>query len=44
MENSQELNKYEQSMTTTWLRDCFVITNQRRRIWHEQKGCVSNKN
>ena len=42
-ENSQELNKYGQSVTTRRLRDCFFITNQRRWIWHEQEGCVSNR-
>ena len=31
---------YGQSVTTRRLRDCFIITNQRRWIWHEQKGCV----
>ena len=34
MENSQELNKYGQSVTTRQLRDCFV----------EQKGCLSDQN
>ena len=43
-ENSQELNKYGQSLTTRRLRDCFVITNQRKWICYEQKGCVSDKN
>ena len=43
-QNSQELNKNGQSVTTRRLRDCFVITNQRRWIWHEQKGCVFGKN
>ena len=38
MGNSQELNKYGQSVTTGRLRDCFAINNQRRWIWHEQKG------
>ena len=44
LENSQELNKYGQSVTTRKLRNCFVITNQRRWIWHEQTRCVSDKN
>ena len=43
-ENSQELDKYGQSVTTKRLRNCFVITNQRRWIWNEQKGCVFDKN
>ena len=43
-ENSQELNKYGQSVTTRKLHYCFVITNQRRWICNEQKGCVSDKN
>ena len=44
LENSQELNKYGQSVTTRKLRNRFVITNQRSWIWHEQIGCVSDKN
>ena len=43
-EKSQELNKYAQSVITRRLRDCYVITNQRRWFQHEQKGCVSDKN
>ena len=38
MKNSQELNKYGQSVTTRQLCGCFVITNRRRWIWHEKKG------
>ena len=34
MGNSQELNKYGQSVTTRRLHDCFV----------KQKGCVSDNN